>query len=87
MDSSFQEFTATDIKKVAQDFAIAHNAQNENIKYKYLNHTLVIEQDEYGNGGTYAKVRVCLQRIRKSKDYHTNKSITIKDKIFADEYW
>jgi len=99
MEHSFQEFTASDLKKIAQSFADGQNSKlkkstiqtnkhlyKEMIKYKYLNHTLVIEQDEYGNGGTYTKLRVCLQRTIKTRDYETKKITTAVDEIFADEY-
>ena len=83
MDHSFKEFTSAELKKVAESVANTNNSNQEKIKYKYIGHTLIIEDD---NGCSYAKLRVCLNRTRKHEDWESKKIVTTKDQIYTDAY-
>ena len=59
-----KEFTESDIMKEAKEVVLLLNVKSTNYKYNYLDHVLIVQEDEYDN---YTSIKVKMEKINKKE--------------------
>ena len=59
-----KEFTESDLMKEAKEVVLLLNVKSTNYKYNYLDHVLIVQEDEYDN---YTSIKVKMEKISKKQ--------------------
>ena len=59
-----KEFTESDLMKEAKAVTLPLNIKSPTYKYNYLDHVLIVQEDEYDN---YTYIKVKMEKINKKE--------------------